>query len=364
MVASFFTLPQDAKQALRLRRFLMASGTYATALLLMALLTWQGFMVPTAYFVVAVVILVANAVFYTLLRTGVNLRFADPSLTAPQIFVATLMLMAMLYYTREARGALLMLYLVAFVFGVFRLRTRQFLFLGGMGLVVYGAVIVLRDVSHPETLNLRLELVQWLALAFVLPWFAFLGGYISNLRHRLNEGNRELQHALATIRNLATRDELTGVANRRCLLESLEQEKGRADRLDDMFCICILDLDFFKSINDTYGHRVGDQVLQRFAQTVAEKMRAIDSFGRYGGEEFVMILSRTTVEAAVAVAERIRQATAKCWFPDVDPNLRLTVSIGVSSYRRGEDSDAVIERADLALYKAKSLGRNRVELEA
>jgi diguanylate cyclase (GGDEF)-like protein len=173
------------------------------------------------------------------------------------------------------------------------------------------------------------------------------------------QGFIKLEQALKVINELAIRDELTGSHNRRHLIRLIENEKERTARLGGLFCLCLLDIDHFKRINDTYGHLAGDTVLREFAATVQRQIRESDSFGRYGGEEFLLMLPETSVDEAQALAERVRANIAKLGFPDL-PDLAVTVSIGVAEFRTGESIAQTVARADEALYQAKSSGRNRV----
>jgi len=175
-----------------------------------------------------------------------------------------------------------------------------------------------------------------------------------------NDGFSRLRQALATINELAIRDELTGIHNRRFLLDLVEKEKERADRNGSEFCLCLFDIDFFKRINDTYGHAAGDTVLRAFAGAVAGQIRALDAFGRYGGEEFLLMLPETPAASALPLAERIRGVVEGLRCPDGERVITLTVSVGVAEYRLGEPVSHTIVRADQALYLAKSGGRNRV----
>ncbi|KFI06517.1 bifunctional diguanylate cyclase/phosphodiesterase [Massilia sp. BSC265] len=175
------------------------------------------------------------------------------------------------------------------------------------------------------------------------------------------EGFVKLQHALSTINELAIRDELTGSHNRRFMLGLIDREKERADRNGRPFCLCLFDIDFFKRINDTYGHAAGDLVLRRFAAAVQGQIRGTDAFGRYGGEEFLLMLPETSAPDALVLAERVRRVIAGLRCADKGSDITLTVSVGVAEYRIGEAMAQAIARADEALYVAKSLGRNRVQ---
>jgi len=163
------------------------------------------------------------------------------------------------------------------------------------------------------------------------------------------------------VQSLALTDPLTGMHNRRSLFELGKIEFSRASRFHRPFCCLMLDLDHFKQINDTHGHQTGDMVLQEFAKRCKDSVREIDLVGRYGGEEFVILLPETEFETAIKVAERIRQAICETPFAIVESALNITTSIGVSTKDENTpDLDTLIARADQAMYIAKHKGRNRV----
>lgn len=159
-------------------------------------------------------------------------------------------------------------------------------------------------------------------------------------------------------------DSLTGVLNRRHFLGQAELELGRAFRYDKDLSLLMVDIDFFKQFNDTYGHMAGDTVLERFAAACQQALRAVDVIGRVGGEEFAILLPETGVIEAAEVAERLRMVIADT-LVDIGQgrSLQITASIGVASICSTVDSiDTILSRADEALYAAKHAGRNRVEV--
>ena len=164
------------------------------------------------------------------------------------------------------------------------------------------------------------------------------------------------------LRDLTLLDPLTGVANRRGIEREAARAIGGATRPGDSVSLLILDLDHFKAINDRHGHAAGDRVLRAAADAWHTVLRGCDPLGRIGGEEFVVVCADTTLEQAMVVAERLREATAALRFDDIDAALRVTVSIGVAqSQRSGDTHEGVLARADAALYRAKQRGRDRVE---
>jgi diguanylate cyclase (GGDEF)-like protein len=161
----------------------------------------------------------------------------------------------------------------------------------------------------------------------------------------------------------AITDALTGVYNRRGLLQLGEFELRRAHRINRPFCAVIFDIDHFKRINDHYGHKIGDEVLQKLAERCQKTSRTVDLISRYGGEEFIILLPETNLESAMRVAERLRQSIMNEPFPTSEGALRITISLGVSEAKEADSLHTLIERADIALYKAKHAGRNRVMLD-
>jgi diguanylate cyclase (GGDEF)-like protein len=157
--------------------------------------------------------------------------------------------------------------------------------------------------------------------------------------------------------HLATHDSLTGALTRRAMLADCTAELQRAHRNGQGLALLMMDLDHFKAINDTHGHQAGDQVLIDFSARIRQQLRQIDRLGRYGGEEFALLLPETTGDEALRVAERVRKGRLQS---DTFP--QCTVSIGIATYTGENDTiDKLLARADAALYRAKALGRNRVE---
>ncbi len=171
----------------------------------------------------------------------------------------------------------------------------------------------------------------------------------------------ELYAEKARAEKLSVTDRLTGLFNRLKLDEALIYELERAKRYGHPLSIILFDIDHFKQVNDTFGHKVGDDVLASIAKVAAKKVRAIDIVGRWGGEEFMVICPETDLPSARAVAERIRTGVAAHSFPSVG---RKTASFGVATVLSKDNADAITRRADEALYRAKKGGRNRVETAA
>jgi diguanylate cyclase len=366
--------PDDARQTLRLKRFFMAALSYLLWLGLTVYCYVLGFIeLSMPLFLLCIGLSwVINLLFFVLLRSGYNLRFADPSLTMPQMIVATLWVMLLVMLAPEVRGTLLLLYVVIFLFGIFRLRRRQYLGLTGFAIAGYGLIILRNAYTGAHREPLPLELLQYAVLVTTLIWLAFFGSYVGWLRDTVAKRNRELAEALKRNRELAIHDDLTGVFNRRHILEILEQERTRALRTGRGFGVCLMDIDHFKDINDRHGHLAGDEILREFADRVAGEIRELDrmgrdgiseqeTFGRYGGEEFLLVLPETDAEGTRICGERIRTRIAIEHFKSETAEADITVSIGITIYRPGEHIRETLARADQALYQAKHNGRNRME---
>jgi len=169
-----------------------------------------------------------------------------------------------------------------------------------------------------------------------------------------------LQAARDELVTLATTDGLTGLLNRRSILQRIEEEMERHRRSGEPLGCILLDVDLFKQVNDRFGHAAGDEVLRQVAQHLKGTLRPYDAVGRFGGEEFLVILPATEREALRGAAERLRAGLPER-VRTGDPVQPVTASFGITTYRPGEDIDTFLARADHGMYKAKTLGRNRVE---
>lgn len=189
----------------------------------------------------------------------------------------------------------------------------------------------------------------WLFSAFS---FGLLSAFIIEKSNKLNFlNNQKLEY-------LATTDELTGLYNRSRIENNVTDEVERAERYKRGLSIILLDIDHFKSVNDDYGHHVGDVILSEFASVLKDGIRKVDDVGRWGGEEFLIILPETNIKEAENIAEQIRKKIENHMFTVIK---HKTSSFGVSEYIQGDNSQSIINRADKALYKAKDCGRNTVQ---
>jgi diguanylate cyclase (GGDEF)-like protein len=180
------------------------------------------------------------------------------------------------------------------------------------------------------------------------------------MRQSLYLSGIKLKEAYRRIEELAELDELTGSFNRRYIVRMLDDEVTRAHRNKTPCSIALIDLDWFKRINGAYGHPTGDEVLRTFAITVFANLRNTDRFGRYGGEEFLLVLPDTPADGAARILDRLRSIIADLDWSAFSPGMQVTISAGVATLRPDETEDTFLARADNALYAAKARGRNRI----
>ena len=357
-----------AQQRLRMQRFMMSVSLYA----LWAVTTLAAWLTgvidaPTPALVALGIGVLATIIgFWALLATGTNLRFADPSLTLAQCALGLTWLMLLMYVVPQWRDLLLAVFLIVLMFGTFQLRPRQFV---GLSLAAFAGYIAMSGIDlvlgygndTPSTLLFRGVVVGCLMI-----WCAYFGIHVGALRDRLSSRNARLEEMVREVTHLAERDDLTQAYNRRSIVDTLARLREAAVRYGEPFSIVIVDLDYFKEVNDRFGHMVGDRVLTDFAARVRAELRLLDEvepvvddrrLGRYGGEEFILMLPRTRISGAQRCAERVRQVTAAHGFGD---GISVTVSAGVAEFDNAESVDALLRRADMALYAAKSSGRNAV----
>ena len=315
-----------------------------------------GYVPYSAAATFATTVAVLIVVFYAWIRSGLNLRFSDPSLTIPQMVAAGLATSYLVYESSIiARPAFVALYFIAFMFGILALDTRRLLGVAVFYVACYATAVALALPSHEA--DLPREAMRVGILSLILGGFSLIGGYVSRLRRKLKIANASLTEALSASESRARIDALTGCYNRRHGREILEIESKRAARGEPL-TICLADLDGFKAINDKFGHAAGDEVLKGFTVAVQGGLRATDALVRYGGEEFLIVLSQTSIVEAAMVAERVRELVED--MSTVAGARGITVSIGVTEHRPPESVDETIQRADSALYRAKEQGRNRV----
>ncbi|PCJ15618.1 MAG: hypothetical protein COB04_12875 [Gammaproteobacteria bacterium] len=290
--------------------------------------------------------------------------FVRSQLVLGQMIWAIITVLVSAYFVDQMRSIIMMMFLAVMTIGTFHLQLRGFLLVASLGVCGFGLVLYLLAQFQPHTVmgasQLLSELLQFGALILVTGIFVLLGTRISNMRQQLVDKNDALIDAYDQIHEMAICDELTGLYNRRYIMEVLERQKNISDRQGQSFAFCFIDLDYFKAVNDTYGHSAGDKVLKVCAELMQSSIRNIDYCARFGGEEFVMVLVDANLAEAVEVAERVRGQIERYDFKSQYSDLSVSTSIGVTVFGFNEPLEATVSRADEMVYKAKDDGRNCV----
>lgn len=333
---------------------------YVVCIALLMLQVGLGLSDPGAAHGLVVFGAIGTFVFYVLIRANAVFRLAPDQLAVSQ--AAFSLVCAVWAYTISGplRAAMLTMTVVVIVFCMFALRPRQTLMLSSVAIVGMGVTMWWLQAHDPVRFPPATEALTFGYLAGALVSTALLSGEMSKLRARTKRQKAELSDALDTIKVLATVDELTSLINRRHMNEVLDVEERRHAPAAES-CIALIDIDFFKQVNDQFGHATGDAVLRLFAASARAALRSEDVLARWGGEEFLLLLPDASLEDARTVLERMAERVAAMTVPGLDGR-RISFSAGLARRRGGEPFADAINRADKALYQAKEEGRNRIVL--
>ena len=268
-----------------------------------------------------------------------------------------------LLVTDVMRVMLLVTTLLSLQFLALHLRRQQVLWVSSAGWITYSLVLAWR-LNTGAIHDPRFEFLIWIGYTFALGAAVLIAREVAGLRTALTRRTQELEDTLERLHEIAMRDDLTGLYNRRQLMEYLRRQKALADRGALGFTLCFIDLDHFKRVNDKFGHTRGDEVLKEFAEIAMKVVREEDFVARIGGEEFVMVLINASLDDAKMVANRLRQQTQAMTIDASDLRFSVTASVGIAMYGGGEEIEQLLDRADAAMYAAKNQGRNRVIVAA
>lgn len=337
----------------------MTTGVYAVCVAILVYGALSGIFLMKAAFLLAACCVLTATGFLAVVRSGLNLKFAKPSLALPQALCAQTMIAIGYAVSGPVHPSTLILLTTVMVFGMFEMNTSSVWKLLAYTVCLMGMAMGWCAYTNPLVYPARLQLIYFVMMATVLPSISSLSIQLRLMRERLKSQKAELQIALEHIRTVATHDELTGLPNRRYMLTLLSEHTVRQSRGGQDFTVALADMDHFKNVNDTFGHRVGDAALVCFAKQARIHLRATDIVGRWGGEEFLIILPESPSGDPNIGVERLRGAMAVSQVSASAPHLRVAFSTGITRCQAGEEIDDVIERADQALYAAKANGRNQ-----
>jgi diguanylate cyclase (GGDEF)-like protein len=351
------------RRRVRLLQWLIATLVYAAIVVLLVAGVRQGWMQAGALRAWAGFVALVQSISYVALRSGWSERFRDPSLTVWQLAMGVVAVNWGYLICGPMRTSALFPLMVIFAFGAFALRWRQIALLTALAVASLVVAVALRT-AYPRWMPqgtvdpLRVDINNLLMILVVLPALAVIAARLSGLRQKLRDQREALARALEEVERLAVSDELTGLPNRRSMQTLLGRSIALSDRGVAPFCAAILDIDHFKAVNDELGHAAGDAVLREVGRLGHAQLRVTDVLGRWGGEEFLLVVPGSA-DAALSALARVRAAVSA----GAHPSRRITMSAGVAVHHAGEGVDALLARADRALYEAKRAGRDRVVLD-
>ncbi|MET0443413.1 MAG: GGDEF domain-containing protein [Pseudorhodoplanes sp.] len=309
----------------------------------------------------AAIAFVSVGLFVVLSESGVSDAWQDHFFAGPYTGVTFLILLAFTHSVPQVAVVFLLAILV--VATTIALRSSMCQGLLAWTMITTGVAALYLGTGIPLTLPFgnALERVGTLmTFSLTVGRVLFIGVFASTLRDTLYRRSAELAEAYRRIEQLSELDELTGAFNRRCIMRMLDDEIARSQRSHAPCTIALIDLDWFKRINDAFGHPTGDEVLRTFAITIFANIRSIDKFGRHGGEEFLLVLPDTPAATATQMLERLRDIVAALDWSAFSDRLAVTISAGIATLTANDTADTLLARADSALYAAKERGRNRV----
>ncbi len=302
------------------------------------------------------------AVCLVLVRGSSLVSVAEQSTSRTRLLLAIWCNVGVVAAATLVGGEMRLLLLVGVVFGVLysglhfsEVRVRTVMV---ATLLAYGGCVGLKSTS--VLMSPEFELLCGLGLAVLLLASSMVAREIVRLRLQARARNRQLAQALRRVEELALRDELTGLYNRRHLLDFVERAIAARERGGSSFALAYCDLDHFKRVNDRFGHECGDRLLQAFAGAASSSVRTNDLVARLGGEEFVLVLMDADEFDACDIVERLRLRTARLGVSSAEPTYRVTLSAGVAIYNEDDTVESILRRADTALYAAKERGRDQL----
>lgn len=345
--------------SVHLQRAYLGAGVAAVMALVLALAALLDLFDPRVAVEGCIALAVLVGVFYWLLASGRSQRYADPSLATAQLACLYVLLGYLTFRTADTPAAVSVLYMVATLYGVLRLDVQRLIILAILALVLHGvAIFMLVDLG--AKVDMAAAWTQYGALVLAMLWSAWAATAVGRLRESIAEAHGKLHVYAEQAAEQASRDALTGAYHRRYLMETLEREASRASRTGNLLCVVRVDIDRLRAVNELIGQAEGDSVLKRFVELAHRVARDVDTFGRWGGKEFLLIMPDTGYAKAIIGAERLRAAVEHETFPETRGDWSITCSVGLAQYRKGEDLGLVVTRAEAALNYAKAAGRNRV----
>lgn len=296
-----------------------------------------------------------------LIQSRVTEKLHDPSLTLPQMLLASTVAAWAYTLAGTSHAVVTLMQALALSFGIFGIDSRPAIYCAAYAILIFAITMIRQCLVDPLRYQAANDLLLFIFLVLIVVGIVINTMRVNRMRERIRSQKQDLQQALARIEQLATLDELTGLPNRRFLQQALEAEALRSKRSPAPWCVALIDLDNFKRINDTRGHATGDEVLKWFAAQAKTFMRASDLVGRWGGEEFVVLMPGTSIEDGVHALQRLKSMMEARPSSPAPEGLTITFSAGVSQHAIHDTVAHTLELADQLCYAAKRNGRNRIE---
>jgi diguanylate cyclase (GGDEF)-like protein len=351
-------MPQRFSGARRRRAFL-ALGALAIAALGVALAAGFGLTSPGVAIDIALALALLGALSYATAESGLGARYSSTTLVAAQLAGAFLVLAWLTLRAGDTPLPLALLYFMAMTYGALFLERSHLAVLSAFALVTHGTALFML-IDGGGKLALAAVGLQLAILALAFAWLIYAANLVMRLRDRLAAARSRLHDFELEAHERAGRDALTGALHHQHLIDVLEREIARAERLGKPLSVARVDLDWLALLNEAHGRIAGDVALRRFTAAATGALRDVDVLGRHGGKEFIAIMPDTDARGAVIAAERVRASVAREVIPEVGGRRHLSCTLGVAEHRKGENTKLLIARAEAGLSYAKAAGRDRV----
>lgn len=319
-----------------------------------------GVVDPTAALALSALIGVGTVPVYLLIRFASGLRMPISTLATAQAIHGIFCIALSYAVLGPIRSVALLPLPVIFLLTAFSVSRTVSVQLAAFSVLAVGTAMLWLCVTEPVIYPAATEGMYLIGIANALAVAVFLAEQFNVMRRRLTSQKGELTIALAVVKSLAFFDELTKLPNRRHMKDLLVSEEKRHARENTLLSVALLDVDYFKRVNDRYGHQIGDDTLRKFADLLNASLRTGDVLARWGGEEFLLLLPSTDPDTAVLVVQRLQGCVTEHNLHIGDEFLRITFSAGLAVVLPGGSSSEAVNSADQAMFEAKAAGRNAI----